>query len=687
MSDTIDISLDKFLSEVNRHNTNPDGSVKDKSLLQRMQNPICQKCHEDYKVKYPGQPFMVSCKGVYTDSYFEALYKAYQNANPDEELTQELKDEIRESLDVVFWARRNIVVKDDVGNLVPFEARWYQEETLRCTSRHKVDRWGRGLGKTICGVIEELHKSVIRKGLDILIVCPADAQSEKWYTEIDFQIQHSPSLRGMLKQQKQQPFKFFKLNNDSTISIFTAGSASGRGANSLRGQDPWRVRLDEQDYLNENDYKAIDPLIVRHEPISEFHGSSTPTGDRGKFWQMCTQMPNFREFYFPITVHPNWSEELEVMYRQQAKTEDVYNHEYLALFSDPASGVFKSIHIDAAKAIYENKNYPVLKGYDTEHYNAAWRYFMGVDWNGAGTGTRIRVVGYNPETKIRRCVAKKTVDSPGLTTQDSINAIIQLNKAWHCDEIYVDAGFGFAQDELIRMAGKMSKDADTQKLKDIHTIDFGAQLKFNRLVSKRDEQLKKTRYLPDPKDEELKRPTKPFMVEGAVMAFEHNLVQFSTLDVVLEEQLRSYRVKTYSAHGYANTYEADGGVGDHDLDAFMLALMAVEQKYGLLANADQYRKMAQFSYVPGWGVPVPENEPGRIDTPTTDEKKLQRAGIPSRQINADKNNEYRLVRILNGRPGRPGGIIAPANRGPQIQRGKVASRTDVFKKKPPTGYF
>lgn len=681
----IDVPLDTlFLSEVVKHNTNPDGTEIDKNLLSRLQHPICVKCHEIYAQKFPGKAFAISCKGIYSDRDFNARETAFKKKFPEEEYTDEDRNNDRSIYDVVYWAEKNIVVKDDVGNLIPFEARWYQEETLRCTARRKVDRWGRGLGKTICGVIEELHKALTRKNLDILIVCPADSQSEKWYTEIEFQLNHSPALKALDISQKQQPFKVIKFKGSgSSISIFTAGSSSGRGANSIRSQDPWRVRLDEQDYLNENDYKAIDPLIIRHEPVSEFHGSSTPTGARSRFWQMCTQMLDYREFYFPITVHPRWSPELEVMYRQQAKTDDVYRHEYLAEFSDPASGVFKRVHVDAAKAIYTNPNVRSLVGYDCERYQANLRYFMGVDWNGRGTGTRIRVISYNPETKIRRVVAKLTIDTDGSTTTDSIEAIIAMNKKWHCEEIFVDAGFGFAQDELIRLAGATSRDVDTQKLKDIKTIDFGAQLKFNRLISNRDS-TKSDRYLPDPKEEELKRMTKPFMVEGTVLAFEHRLVQFSDDDKTLEDQLRAYRVKTYSLHGYANTYESDDNTGDHDLDAFMLAMMAVEQKYGLFATKESYRHMASFGYVPGWGVPSQVISTSDKQVSIIDQR-MERAGIPSRQVSS-KNEEYRLKYISRNGSGRPSGIIVPVRRG-GMGSSPVPSRTSAFKKPGPRGRF
>ena len=65
-------------------------------------------------------------------------------------------------------------------------------------------------------------------------------------------------------------------------------------------------------------------------------------------------------------------------------------------------------------------------------------------------------------------------------------------------------------------------DPDTASLKHINVIDFGAKLETNRIVPNRDPESK---YLPDPKDEELKRKTKPFMVEGAVIALEAELVE------------------------------------------------------------------------------------------------------------------------------------------------------------------
>jgi hypothetical protein len=686
MSDTIDVTLEQllaktlpngelYLGKVIQHNTRKDGSLKDPGLLRRMDNDICRKCHAQYQEKYPDQSFDVRCHGIYDVEDYIEKQEQFRQQFPDDEAPS--IESIRETLDVAYWSSQHVIVKNDDGDLVPFVARWYQEETLRCTARHKVDRWGRGLGKTTCGVIEELHKVINNKNYEILVVCPADSQSEKWYNEINLQLENSPTLHSSLASQKQQPFKIFRFHNGSSIAIFTAGSASGRGANAVRSQSPRRIRAEEQDYLAEKDWEALDPLIQRYDKAasnpSEFHGSSTPTGDRGKFWEMCNKFTRYREFYFPITVHPDWDEEMELTCRQEAKTEDRYQHEYLAEFGDPASGVFKKMHVDAAMKKYADPDNPRVTGYNTCHYDPAKRHIMGVDWNGEGTGTRIRVVSFDPETKIRRVVAKRTVDSEGWTTTDSIQAIVEMQKAWHCEDVYVDHGFGFAQDELLRMAGHTSADPDVRRLKDIKVIDFGALLETNAIVPKRDPM---ARAVPKgkEKDEELQRRTKPFMVEGTVMLFEHRLIEFSDTDALLEEQLRAYRVDKYSVHGYANSYKVEGKCGDHDLDALMLALLGIELTYGLFQNKEAYRRLAQLSHVTTFGT-VQAN----LQQSEAMAQKREIAGMPSRSKPRPGQtiDEHRIAYLMRG-----GAYVVSTRRG-QPQRGPIPSRTAIFRPRDP----
>lgn len=662
----------EFLSKVTQANPDPN-------YLRRMDNDICRKCHQEFARKYPGKQFDIECNGIYDQSDYQEMQEQYAKDNPGETISI---DEIQEIYDTVYWAEKYIRVTDKDGDFQPFVARWYQNEVMRCSARRKVDRMGRGLGKSITGIIIELHKAMTRKNYPILVVCPAQAQSEYWYQNILLQIENSPALRDSLVQKKQQPFQFFKFNNGSTISIFTAGSKSGRGADSIRSQNPHRVRLDEQDYLAEKDWAAIQPLMRRF-PDSEFHGASTPSGKREMFWSMCTQLSQYREFYFPIMVHPDWGPEKEQECIAEAKTMDRYRHEYLAEFGDPEQGVFKGIFVDKAKRVRYR--------YSECVYTSSRKYFMGVDWNGRGTGTKIYVVEYDPDTQIRKVVAIRSVDEVDATTRSSLLAIRDLNRQWRCESIFIDYGFGAVQDEMLRAMGAQSTHALDKRLMDVKVIDFGATLETNALVSRREYERdsggrRKAKGRTDHLNEEgkLERRTKPFMVDGAVQAFESEKVLFSPEDgVMLEEQLRAYRVKTYSMHGYANVYEA-GEIGDHELDALMLALLACEMKFGLYRTGSEIKRLAQIFHVGSFGVGTVSPNPNEIvSSPTETRRRI--AGIPSRAEPHQNRDAWRLQYLirnsapLTGGTGRLGGVFAPPEKPQRSPRGGPGSRTAMFR--------
>jgi hypothetical protein len=399
------------------------------------------------------------------------------------------------------------------------------------------------------------------------------------------------------------------------------------------------------------------------------------------YWQMCCKLAEYKEFFHPVADHPEWGTEQlnEEVCFAEAKTMDRYRHEWLAEFGDPTAGVFKAAFVDAAL-----KPFPMTSCV----FNPQCRHVMGVDWNGKGTGTRIIIVEYDPETRKRRVVAHAVVDDPKSTTMKSLYKIRDLNRDWHCDYVYVDAGFGFVQDEMLKMIGVEAGDwdPDTARLKHINVIDFGAKLETNRIVPNRDPESK---YLPDPKDEELKRKTKPFMVEGAVIALEAELVEISREFKLLEEQMRGYRVKTWSKGGAADTYETDSESGDHDLDAFMLAMLGVELNWGLWHTPETLKRIIKVCHISGWGLPstlevapgfLSAEAPVAVSLSPQQAREVQReaAGIPSRTAEeTSKNliNQYRLMALqrLAGNP-----FVAPQQSG----GGRVASRTDVFQNQP-----
>ena len=642
-----------FFKIIDNRNLAEDGSLNDPGLRKRMEHPYCQQCFKDYQEKFPGQPFQIVCSGIHSDEEIEQLSK---------DIGEPLED-TKASLDTVYWAELHYKVPNEDGNYVPFKAREYQKPIMRCTALRKIDRLARGLGKTSLGVIEELQLAFNRKNFSTTIATPQEHQKELWYGEILRTIQDDPKLRNSLISKKKKPYGEFCLSNGTTIRIFTAGSQSGRGGGGIRGQNHTRrVRIDEQDYLSPGDWGAIGPLLTRF-PDSSFHGSSTPTGAHEKYYEMCMTDPTVKEFYLPIMVHPNWGPEMEASCRREARTDAQYDHEYLALFGTKENGVFKTQYVDGSVRDY---------AYKDESYSPHLRYFAGVDWNGMGTGTRIRVLSYNPGTTTRRVVDHLKVNT---TISDSIVAIRDINRKWHCEKIAIDAGMGAMQAEIIRKIGADNpKHADDHKLKNILVVDFGATLTFNRLVPKRDPINRVT----GEDVNELDRRTKPFMVEGAVMCLENGQFEFSRADKTLDEQLRAYAVDKWSAHGFANSYES-GNVGDHDLDATMLALVAIELKYGIYYRPRKNNTAGSIVHLAGFGRSgAVSSRDSEFDT-VKDVQKVE-AGIPSRTSYPGKQ-AYIAAMVRNGNRG-PGGISAPA------QAQQAFSRTGSFRGVTPrTSYF
>jgi hypothetical protein len=143
-----------------------------------------------------------------------------------------------------------------------------------------------------------------------------------------------------------------------------------------------------------------------------------------------------------------------------------------------------------------------------------------------------------------------------------------MNRIWNCNYIYVDCGYGATQIELLRKIGQ-----DAQMRKDqwahldmnfVHTkgINFSSKIDVFDPIS----------GLPK------KMHMKPYLVESTVRFFEREMINFSSEDEILLKQLHGYNIARISPSGLP-VYEA-GPAGDHDLDAFMLAVFALEIELG-----------------------------------------------------------------------------------------------------------
>jgi intein/homing endonuclease len=390
-------------------------------------------------------------------------------------------------------------------------------------------------------------------GFKIVVITPYLEQVTLIFTRAVQLIKNSPTLKNSIRRSTQAPNYCLELNNESRMKGFTAGTKSGGNAGSVRGQAANMLVFDESDYLNELDIDAALSIITNF-PDASIWMSSTPTGKRGKFFKTCF-MKDWKEFHFPSSANPLWDKKLEVLFKQQY-TEAGYKHEALAEFGEQEEGVFQVSYVEAAREKYN---------YSDMVYNNGWMYSIGVDWNDQKNGTCIVVVGFNPATGIFKVVEVDVISREGWTQLAACQKIAELNKLWNPMTIYIDAGHGGTQWEVLRKFSfdstidptKGPTHADS-RIKDILTkYDFGSKIETRDLWTK----------------EIVQKDAKPFLVENTVRRFEAQDIKFSYFDESLQNQLMGYLIDHKTQSGKPTYKATSPTVGDHILDALMLAMM------------------------------------------------------------------------------------------------------------------
>ena len=439
----------------------------------------------------------------------------------------------------------------------PFH-RPYQEALLRCSSKRKVFRLGRQLGKSEVLVISILFNLFTKEKFNIQLIAPYQTQVDLVFTRIVELIKSNVTLSNSVERSVKAPNYQIILKNDSKLIGFTAGTRSGQEAGAARGQNANMLVFDEADYLSPKDVDAALAVIINH-PDATVWMSSTPTGRREKFFDTC-QNSLYREFNFPSMINPNWDESLDRYYRSEL-TEDGWLHEIEAKFGDQEEGVYQIKYVEAAQDGFE---------YGPQNLDPSHVYTIGVDWNDVKVGTTIAVVGYNPRTGTFSLVDKDIVSRAERTQLSACEKIAELNRIWNPVAIYVDSGFGTTQVEVLHDYGQQavmrqganSPDARLRNI--VKEYDFGGSIEIHDLFT----------------HQPVKKPAKPFLVENSVRRFENLTFKYPISDKSYSDQLMGYIVERVSNTGRPVYKARNENVGDHFLDAVNLALVAFTLEKG-----------------------------------------------------------------------------------------------------------
>jgi len=620
------------INEYGVKHQDPSGRVSDVALkyykekygINTELHSTCISCQIRQIEKY-NKPFEIKCSGIAKKlpEGSGAKLKAIQESNPDIDQEQALRI-IKATIDPVAWCELMFGFSDNDNQ---WFLRNYQKEQLRCTSKRMAVREGRRSGKSFAMALKIIYiafNSLLARGRDasgnivkvgptIMIVTPYQAQLTNIFEEMEKLLKRNRELAsevitgtGDSLYIKTPTFKM-EFRNGGVIQGFVSGIGmrqDGSGGGTMRGFSADLVYLDEMDMIPEEILdKVINPILATT-PETALIATSTPIGKQGKFYEWCLKRPDFKEDYLPSSVIPHWEQIKDEILREATK--DSFAAEYMAVFIHERDGVFKKDWVFKAMSDYnyvDAINSSSLLNKLRIKGSAERIICIGIDWN-KNAGTEFYVVGYYPGLSLWIGLEAVNVAASEYSAKRWIKELLQLNYKWKPDYIYADEGYGHTIIEDVKYQAYSLRSKTNKSAMDQQTVKIP-----DRLVSFN---FSSNVILKDPvTNKDIKKLGKHFLVENAIRTLEEGLFVFSNEDTRLKDQFFNYKVIRRNPQNNKPIYgKINEQVGDHRLDAFMLALGGLVLEESVYSGRQMMPSVPTFhkSQISGTGFQSGDNE-------------------------------------------------------------------------------
>lgn len=315
------------------------------------------------------------------------------------------------------------------------------------------------------------------------------------------------------------------------------------------------------DFLRPKDLNSILGILMDSKD-TEFWASSTPIGETNLY--KLSQDPSFKEFHYPSYVIPHYSDEMDAVLRAQMD-EAGYSQEVQANFGADNDSVYPLNFVEQAIVREE-----LIINLDYINNNRRdFILIMGVDWNHDKVGTRIVIIAYHKMSGRYFPIVKEKVSKTNWTQPLAVQKIVELNRLYDIDHIYVDEGFGVAQASQLRLFsqsqyGKVPANHPDLKLTKVVAVNFSSSIVLRDPIS----------------GDEYRKQTKQYMVEHSVDLLTRGLIVLQEKDDAdIIAQMKNYIIKSKTASGLKTYTYRDAQIADHDLDAFNIALHGFHTEY------------------------------------------------------------------------------------------------------------
>lgn len=521
---------------------------------------MCKNCQREQIRKY-GE-ITIKCSGPKDISVLDQNIVA--NMNSDE------LDEIKQAMSPVYWAEKNIDVNQQDPTKRLYVNRWYQSMQITCSASKKAIRCGRRSGKSYGLGIDIANRLVQNSNYQILVVTPFLSQAKELTNVVKKILRSLGDTIGtwddLVERSVTSPYQEIQMKNGSTFKAFTAGNDN---ANAVRGQGAHLIIIDEADFLTQEAFDSITAILM-DKPNTEIICTSTPMGE-GLLYKFANSK-DYKEFHFPSFCIPHYNDDMDKEFRNSLSMM-AYIQEIMAEFGLSDNSVFDTDLVNRSTSIGTSES---LHNVITNRN----RYIvsLGCDWNADKVGTRICVIAYDKIEHKVIIANLSNVRREGWTQVAAIDKIVELNRLYTPEYIYVDEGFGEANVQQLKLIavnlfGKVPADHPDLKLRDVVPVNFSSTLELRDVMT----------------GEIRKKYFKNFIVETTKRALETGLLAFKDpISAPIVEQMKNYIIKSRAANG-RETYEAKSQeIGDHDLDAFMIALAGLQLNENSILDTRRY---------------------------------------------------------------------------------------------------
>lgn len=439
-----------------------------------------------------------------------------------------------------------------------------------CSASKKAIRCGRRSGKSYGLGIDIANRLVQNSNYQILVVTPFLSQAKELTLVVKKILRSLSATIGtwdeLVERSVTSPYQEIQMRNGSTFKAFTAGNDN---ANAVRGQGAHLIIIDEADFLTQEAFDSITAILM-DKPNTEIICTSTPMGE-GLLYKFSNSK-DYKEFHFPSFCIPHYNDDMDKEFRNSLSMM-AYIQEIMAEFGLSDNSVFDTDLINQSRIIE-----PIRNLNDVIHNRDRYILSLGCDWNADKVGTRICIIAYDKVEKHVFIANLSNVRREGWTQVAAVEKIVELNRLYRPDYIYVDEGFGEANVQQLKLVavngfGKIPMDHPDLLLRNVTAVNFASTLELKDVMT----------------GEIRKKYFKNFIVETTKRALETRSLAFgnSIADPIVE-QMKNYIIKGRSSNG-RETYEAKNHeIGDHDLDAFMIALAGLHLNENSILDTRRY---------------------------------------------------------------------------------------------------